>query len=362
MLPIFTLNARDSVMLDVVSQYFELSDAQMQREIRSAHDHVVEVLARKGVAYAALRGGLVPQTARREMGFVFDSARIDNGWYGRNVAERMVPLFDRRVTCSILVGDLILANQDVAFSLLQRGLVLHKPCEVVTTSQLYCVYVNNLSDAMVALIHQGLLPYEPYVGYIDATYSSKVKNWLSMTLVHAYLKHKDVFICGHEDDRDDDEDVNMHAWPLEELDYGVRSLQSMYFDLLLAYKIERAVYPGFESDIRFALAAISDDPRDLSNMTVEIEEAKARYLRNEKKGSLSAAGLDALTTDELSQLIRSKLMENYIYHLRFGEEHGRSLFNLVLEFPNPRHATPSRLMGSFDYSPERSALRLVTLF
>lgn len=362
MAAIHTLNARDSVLLEVVSEYFSLSDLQMQHEIRGAHAHVVDVLSAKGIDYASLRNGLTPQTDRDEVTFVFDTARIDAGWYGGEVAERIVPLLDPRLTCSILTGDLLLKDQDRAFELLADGLLLHKPCEIAHTSQLYGVYVNNLSQQMVRHVHEGLLGYDAYIGLIPCTYSSLVKNWMSITLCHAYLKHKRWFICGHEDDRDDSEDVNTYGWPLEENGYEPRSLQSMYFDLFLGYKIERAVFPGFESDTLFGLAAISDRPQALAAMDVRIDGAKLRYLRERKAGSLSAAGVADVTVESLAHLIKERIGRNYIYNLRFGEDHGRSLFSVVLELRNPLHETPTRLVAGFDYSPEVNGLRLVTLF
>ena len=43
---------------------------------------------------------------------------------------------------------------------------------------------------------------------------------------------------------------NGPGWPLEEHGYTCSSIRPMYFNHFLTYKIERAVYPGFDSDTR----------------------------------------------------------------------------------------------------------------
>lgn len=358
--PILTLDARDSVFLEVMADYSALTDLQVRREIVGAHKELLRVLAAKGIDYQSLKAGLVPSADRLERGFVFDTPLIESNWYGYDVAQVLLPLVNRRTTCSFLLGDLIHKNQDRAFEVLQHSLRLHKPCEVADTSQLYCIYINNLSQRMVETLHEGLKAYDPYVGFIDVTFSSPMKNWLSVTLVNGYVKRGTTFVGSHEDDLPNEEDYNLPGWPLERYNYDCRSIQATYFSLFLSYKIERAVFAGFESDTRFALAAISDHPRELSEFSVVLEQAKADYLRSEKSGSLRRAGLETLTPTELEAMIKSKVNDNYIYNLRF--QHGVSLFNIVLEIRHPSDDRISKLTAAIEYQPDKRVLRVVTFF
>jgi hypothetical protein len=362
MKPIWTLNARDSVQLDVVSSMLGLTYAQMRWEIVEAHEALVRMLERKGIDYATLRSALTPQPTRKELAFVFDTTRIDSGWYGFEVAAKILPHLNRKGNHSILVGDLTMSNQDLAFDRLQRHLHPVAPCEIEHTSQLYAVYLNNLSKRMAESIHRGLLGYAAYAGYIPCTYSSRMKDWLSATLVPTYLKRKTQFICGHEEDRPNDENVNLPGWPIEDCGYEPISLQDSYVDLFLDYKIERAVYPGFESDTRFSLNAISDEPRSLAGFAVSIEEAKAEYLRRHKRGSLALAGIETFTAEQLQELVKEKITHNYIYYLRFLDEQAMGLFNVILEVSDPAGGQPTRLMAALEYQPQNDALRLVTLY
>jgi hypothetical protein len=358
--PIWTLEARESVLFDVISSYFDLSDAQMRREIVGMHAELLQILRGKGLNYYSFRSALVPQLEKLERALLFDTSRIESGWYGYDVASRLVPALDRDHRCSIRVGDLILKNQDLAFELLAREAILHRYCETRNTSQLYAVYVNNLTESRANRLHERLIPYEPYVGYIPTTFASRTKDWLSLTLVGAYLKIGAKWLCGHEDDVSNEEDYNVHSWPLDVNGYSCSSLQSIYFDHFLNYKIERAVYPGFENDTRFALTAISDKPKSLTGFNVLVEEAKAKYLRKEKAGSLARAGFERFSTTQLQELIASKVARNYIYALQFKYE--KSFFNITLELENPAHATPTRLLASLEYQPDENLLRLVTFY
>lgn len=302
----------------------------------------------------------MPQTDKFEVAFVFDTHKIDSGWYGGVVAGSIVPLLDRGLNCSLLVGDLLCDDQNLAFSLLQESLTLHKTCEISHTSQLYCVYINNLSSARFQSIHEALVAQPEYIGYIQSTYSSGLKNLLSLTLTPAYLKFKETFICSHEDDVSNSENSNTPSWPLAQHRFKCVSVQSMYFDMFLSYKIERPVYPRFSADTDFALAAISGASASVDELTVVIDKSKFEYLRSEKAGSLKRAGLANASLDELRAVIFAKMSQNYIYHLRY--EHDASLFNIILELNVPDTSSQVRLIAAFEYKAQAEKLRLVTLY
>ena len=359
---IWTLEARDSVMLEVVASYFDLSDDVVRDEIWRARQTTVDALLTKGVSYEGLRNALVPQRDRLEIALLFDSARIESAWYGYAVAERLIPLLPRDLLCSIRSGDLLIENQDLGFELLQHHVAARRPAEISHTSQLYCVYVNNLSLGMAKDITTGLQDWEPFVGYVDASAGSRMKDWLSLTLVTSYLKARGVVLNSHEDDLPNTHDQNTRGWPWEDGNYRCRSIQDMYFHLFLGYKIERRVVPGFESDTRFALTAISGQPLALDDLPVEVEEAKGEYLRAHHGPSLELAGLDQMSDAELADVIRGKISESYIYNLRYHEQSNTSLFNIMLEVKQPDSEQVTRLMAALEYQPETPMLRLVTLF
>jgi hypothetical protein len=187
-----------------------------------------------------------------------------------------------------------------------------------------------LSDAALRHIHQHLSAFPAYVGYIPATFQTPAKTYLSNTLVNTFVKYGDVVIMGHEDDRPNEENVNMIGYPFDDYRYRVRSLQSSYYGLFLSYKVERAVYPGFEVDTEMSLNAISQHMIPLDGCAIQLDEAKHEYLKAEKRGKLQKAGIADLNRDQLAALIKGKIAASYIYNLTFLEEYNVVKFNLTL--------------------------------
>lgn len=359
--PILTLDARDNVMLEVVRDYFKLSDPVVRREIQGMHLATQKVLASKGIKYADLRAGLVPSTDRHEAGFIFDSQCIESSWYGLEVARAILPLVDKRTTQSVLCGDLLGNDQSLILSILEESLVLSRSLEFVHGTLLYCVYINNLSDAALRTVHSKLAHFPAYVGYIPATFASRAKTYLSSTLVNSFLKNGPRVIMGHEDDRPNEENVNMAGFPFEEFGYQVFSLQSSYFDVFLGYKIERAVYDGFKVDTEMALTAVADHVMRLEECIVLLEEAKHSYLMSEKAGKLHKAGIADLDREDLAGLIKSKIAASYIYNLAYLEEHDVIKFNLMLEVARRDSGYPTKLTAALEYMPKKKTLRVITL-
>jgi hypothetical protein len=349
-------------MLEVVSSEFNLTPEQIRQEIQRALKLTVAAIAAKGVAYSELRNALTPQRDRLERAFLFDTDRIDEGWYGLPVAEALLPLLPRELSCSIQLGDLIIKDQDLGVELLQKHVVPYRAVELVNTNQIYCLYLNNLTATMAESLTAGLEKYEGYCGYVDASTSSSMKDWLSLTLVDGYLKHRGVALNGHEDDVPDEKDLNVKGWPWEEHGYAVRSIRDMYFHLFLGYKIERRVVPGAGGDMRFALIAISGRTLPLSDLRVEVAEVKGRYLRDQHGSSLARAGLHEMSDEELAESIKAKINDSYIYYLRYHEESDASLFNIMLEICDPSERKVTRLLAALEYLPEVRLLRLVTLY
>jgi hypothetical protein len=349
-------------MLEVMRDHFKLSSPVIRDEIQAMHLTMREVLASKGVKYADLRSGLVPSADRHEAGFIFDSQCIESSWYGLEVARAILPLLDKRTTLSVLCGDLLGRNQDMIFSILKESVVLSRSFNFVHSTLLYCVYINNLSDAALRKLHSELARFPAYVGFIPATFSSRAKTYLSTILVHSFLKNGPRVIMGHEDDVPNNENVNTAGFPFEEFGCKVFSLQSSYFDVFLAYKIERAVYEGFEVDTEMALNAVSDQILPLEDCAILLEDAKLAYLKSEKSGKLRKAGIADLEREDLESLIKSKIAASYIYNLDYLEEHDVIKFNLMLEVARRGGGYPTKLTAALEYRPQQKLLRVITLY
>jgi hypothetical protein len=359
MTPIWTLDSRDDKFLSSTEEYWRLSTPQVRGLIVGMHADLIRMLQDTGIDYSSLRKSLVPQSQKTERAFIFNTTLIDEGWYGGAIAQRLIPAIPPDLNCSILGGDLMSSKQRAAHAGLNEAGVFHSAFDDVNTTMLHAIYINNLTESRAQDIHEKLKPYAPYIGYIPSKYSSRAKEFMSFLLSMTYLKAGRHWLCESEGDTTMG-GMNVPSWPLSDYGYTCHSVPVHYWGSFLSYKIERAVYPGGESDARLALAAISETPTDLSGFQVEVGSAKVQYLRLNKSGSLYRAALEDLTANELETIIRDRVRRNYIYKLEY--KHEKSFFNIMLEVADGKSATPTKLLASMEYQPERSKLRLVTLF
>ena len=208
------------------------------------------MLASKGVRYEELRSALVPHTEPElaDIALAFLLAGSTTPRTGLAIAKRLLPLIERNWNGSILEGDLIPHDEDDAFRILQGSLQCPRPAEIATTRQLFAIYLTNLNERRKVKLLTGMLAYRPFIGFMEAHYESRHKNWLSVTLRTTYVKHGSTFIGRHEPDIEHAAEYNLGWWPLDEHDFRCVSLPSdLHFDPFLSYKIERGS-PGLESD------------------------------------------------------------------------------------------------------------------
>lgn len=361
MAAIHTLNARGHIMLEVMRDYFKLTPQQLRPEIQSMHEATIGILSRKGIDYSSLRSGLVPVLKRYEAALIFDSTAIESSWYGREVMQQVLPLLEPTSTQSVLCGDVLGEDQGLIYEILCESLELSRPFSFKHGTLLFAVYLNNLSEGTLRRLHSSLASFPAYVGHIPTTFSSRAKTYLSTCLVNVFLKAGRKVILGHEDDRPNDENINMPGYPFEEYGYEVLSLQGSYFGVFLSFKVERPIFGGFEVDSEMALTSISDDVLALKDCRVVIDPAKHGYLLSEKSGKLHKARLTEFDRVELEGIIQSKLAANYIYNMEFLEKHDVMKFSLMIEINRDDGGYPTRLAAGFEYLPQDKLLRLITL-
>ena len=351
-------------MLEVIRDYFSFGSKEMFHVIQGMRDNVEDALSKDGIDYDRLRSALVPAQDRQEVALVFDTTAIDSGWYGFEVMAQIIPLFNRNSSHSVLLGDYLdsSGHEEQLFAAFQQAVEPRRNVIYRHPTQFFIVYINNLTANMVQRFDDGLSQYRGYAGIADTTYHSVFKTYLSTMLVNSFVKYGKIILQGHESDRADEDNVNISGYPFEENGYVCRSISDDLMGVLLSYKIERPVYPGFETDTEFALNAVGSAPMDIYKFEIEIEENKLEYLMKKKLGSMKHAGLQDITKEQLAALIRAKIQKNYIYNMCFYEEHNVTKFNVILEFPTGENRSAVRLLAVLEYQPDRRKLRLITLY
>ncbi|PVV16170.1 MAG: hypothetical protein B6D72_01145 [gamma proteobacterium symbiont of Ctena orbiculata] len=361
---IHTLNARGNVMLPVLREHYAWTDARTFREIQRFHSDLLDILRTKDVDYMSLRSALTPQSTKHEAAFLFDEQRCDNTFVpGVECADALFQALDRKTTHSILGGELIDDRDEIARTLLRNSAVVAKDLNFKHPCFCYVLYVNNLSEGSITAIDTKLRAHKAYLGYVPCTYASLAKTFVSMHLVNLVIKQGDTVILGHEDDRPNTENHNLHLHDYTALGLRLKSLQSMYFSVFLSYKPEWMLMEESDDDLEIALRGMSETVAPLTEFTVAIADDKfEKYLKTAKFGKLKKAGLADLTKAELETAIREKLRMSYLYNMAWVDEptYQLSKFNLMLEFTRPI-GYPERMMVSLEYRPAERVLRLVTV-
>ena len=360
---IHTLNARGNVLLPVMRECFSLSDARTFAEIQNFHGECVGILQAKGIDYASLRTALTPQPTKHEVAFLFDTDRCALHFApGVECAEALFSALDVKTSHSILGGELFGSSDKLARKLLDPAVVSMKP-RFRLPNTCFILYVNNLSESAVVGIDSRLQQHSAYVGYLPCTYLSAAKTFMSLHLMNYVIKHGNTVIIGHEDDRPNTQDYNLHLHDYVKQGFRLKSIQSMYFSTFLSYKPERLLFEVTDDDLEIAIRAMSSVAAPLTELTVFIENDKfEKYLQTTKLGKLQRAGLAELTKAELEEAIQCKLRMNYLYNLEWVSQptHQLTKFNILLEFPRVG-GHPERVVVALEYRPAESILRLITV-
>jgi hypothetical protein len=358
MLEIHALNARDNALLELTFRENPAGSGDLiRREISQALDETIDALAARGLGYKHLRTALTPQVDKKELALIFDTSRM-GGWYGYDAAMALLPLLNKDGSHSILTGDILWKDQDGAFAAINADSHLWQEVAVGHTSQLYAVYVTNLSPSSFESIVGGIASNPACVGFADCTFNSTLKTMLSTYLGTAYVKYKRKFISQHPFDSDRDTNENAAGWPVEEFGYECVSIDSTWFDLFLSYKIERAFETVDFNDGPFSLATVAGIWKDPRELPMFVDEARTKYLAEHKAGSLAKADLSGLSAGELADQLQAKLATSYIYNLRWDSEIGFSTFAAMIEVGQGDRT--ARLRAVLKY--EDAGVELVTLF
>lgn len=367
---IHTLNARGNLLFAAIREHYKWTDDRTFREIQRTHSDFLEILSAKGISYDELRNALTPQTNKHEAAFLFDENRCSPDRIpGVDAADAVFKLLPSKTTHSILGGELIGDDRDqFARRLLREKAVIVKDLAFKHPTFCFVVYANNLSSEALSYIHEGLKSHSGYLGYVPCTYASLTKTFVTMHLMNFGIRHKNIMILGHEDDRPNTENHNLHMHDYTALGLKILSVQLMYFGIFLSYKPEQMLLKDSDDDLEIAVRSMSKEVAQFSDFTVVIEDKKFEYLTTEKDGKLALAGLTHLTKAELEEAVRAKMRSSYLYSLDWrdvpanGTSAGYkgSFFNIMLEFPR-EVGEPERITVALEYQPIRKVLRIVTM-
>jgi hypothetical protein len=357
------LNGRDNTLMPWIFFEFAKSDPQLfQRAMQEEAKQIRGLLASRGLGYEKLKSSLAPTSDGVQAVFLYDWWQDPSSNYAVAFAKKYLPSLRKDLRTSMLHGDLDDRQAAMPIPAMEAALVKSRPHSVNWHTQ-YAAYFNNLRLRDVARIH-GLLSNEPrYTGYIDVSFASPVRNFLSRQITPGWVISGRKVILGHGGDDPVVSDEDPVGFNLPAYGYEVVSLVDTYFACFLSYKIEATDAQQAAEDRMLSLAAITGELIDTesANVLVHPNKLDQYLLRDENKLRLMAnIGLQDVTPDGLASVVKTKLSQSYIYDLRFAEN-GTPLFAVAAEFEKPEGGLTRRLLA-LKHDQEQRVISLVTMY
>jgi len=359
---IFTIDAKGNILFSAMQKFLGLGSADLNREIKYLHDDLVKILEEKGIKYQELKNALIPNKDRKEALLIFDSSKTNNSFYGGVIMDQVLMCLKDLKTHSVLTGDFIDIVHNPNFNVLNiMKDYIELPVHSRYCAEFYLVYINNLSERQFNYVDNFYNHLEYFVGCVDVTYTSTLKDYSSHILGTSFIKYKNIIISMHEDDRDVHEDINIKGYPFEKYGYKIRSLPEYLFGVFLNYKIESNITGADISDVGVSIQSISHEYDGLNGFQVFVDEHKLNYLKENKLGTLKKFGGVDLTRKELENIILSHIKYSCVFNLDYASKYDVSKFNIIFEVEDI-YGKPNKVIVALEYMYSEKQLRLLTLF
>ncbi len=322
----------EHVYIDAVSEYERWTPEGERAEIWRNLDLLVAQLESLGIKYDELRNALCPRQDKREVCLMFDSIVLEKtyGDYAYGASKSILPLLPAKLKTAIRHGDLISANRRSDVDYLASTYPHLCLDEVMATDQIYCVHLSNLSPGNRDAIELGLRDTPGFVGVVDVTLQSPLKNLVSGTLTANLLKVGATYVSAHYDEIEPKEGTYEGNWDLGRT--RTVSVFEVLFGQYLTYKIQRSSGGALDRKEALLLTSLAANySRKISSkIDVSITDRKLDYLRMAKGANLKNMGLSHVTSEQLCSLVLDKARHHYLYGLRLLEN-GDLLCSTLIE-------------------------------
>lgn len=366
---IYTFNNNGYVGNSVIKSVFDLSEEDIYRAVWTEVEELHRRLLLKNINYKDLKGALIPNQDKDkcEICFVIDTEKVPSSFYGLYVFERLIPLLDKESTYSILHGNYLLFDDNERTEMVLKYALLENLCKFNDSKFYYCeqyylIYINRLSKKQRDSIVNGLKDYEWFTGYIDTTYSSYFKTFISNTLPQLVIKCKGIVIGPHPEDCKDEENVNMIGYPFTDSGFEYVSINCMSYAPFLSYKIEDNL--ANEEDVGFSFNALFPKFDSYEKISLQIADPKwEKYLVDKENGKgviLEKIGYDNDDKERFISVVYRKICSNYLYNIRIDEQHDALLFNVCVEMKTINGNIRKTTIG-LKYLPESGEMHVVTI-
>lgn len=352
----------DHVFVESFSDYFGWSADGERAAIWQNLGILTKQLEGMGINYDAFRNALVPRQDKREVCLMFDSLILERGHgnYATGASEFVVPLLSKDLTTSILHGDLISRNQSGDLAYLRRTYPHLNLAGLIGTSQIYCVYITNLSPRSLDKIVGGLAGTPGFVGAVDTTSQSLLKDRLSGVLVPVLLKVRSTYILQHSDTVEPQHGLDEGTWAVGSS--RIVSVYDLLFGQYLSYKIQRSSGGAFSRNEALMLTSLDATYARASDSKIGVIIAKEKfdYLTTKKQSNLQNMGKGDINAGELCALVYERIRDHYLFGLRILEN-GDLLCSTLVEVDRGERS-PYRAEIGLRLVSDENAFYITTLY
>lgn len=109
------------------------------------------------------------------------------------------------------------------------------------------------------------------------TYSNNFKDIIAYYLNQSFLQIGSKIFLLHEDDKNNEENVNLIGYPYEDFGFEIYSIQEYYYSFFLEYKIESRMVN--KSDLIFSLNVLSEITENIDDYQIIIDDSKFEYIK-----------------------------------------------------------------------------------
>lgn len=363
---VYTFDTRDLVVWDILKNYYHYNRNQIFNEINAIFRPMVNRLTDIGVPYEKLKNVLIPQKDKLEICFIFDSMKIDNCCYGTTVFKTFIPLLSGIKKVAMFYGDLIGGDsqreQQKIRGLLEQNVKLNTSLDYKHSSQYFLVFLNNITNDKLSKIGNALKELKYYVGYLDLTFSSHLKDIVASTIAQGCIFYNGIVIMPTDEVEDDTNPRNYSMIEFEKYNYTIRNINQIAYSSFLSFKIQRRYYKFDNDDQVFSLNTVVKEPMLIDKYDILIEEKKYSYLLKEKFGVLSIAGLESLEIDQLRDIIRENINTNYIFNMEYNHDFECLKFNTFIDLYSKINSNRQKYILSFEVLNDSKELRLITMY
>ncbi|WP_129127022.1 hypothetical protein [Geomonas oryzae] len=361
---IYTFDARNIIVWNVIKSSFEMNPVEMHKEIIDAFEQTKEQLKKTGVSYDKFKNVLVPNKDKHEACFIFDSQRTVNSVsYGTEIFNHILPEIMKIQNAAVFYGDILCGHsRDVQIRMCTEFYNKINRTDRINfqhSRQYFAVYVNNLSARNIQIIDKSLENCVSYVGFADLTFSCFLKDVVASCIGQGFIKiGNKIFVSTPFDDID-----NGHGYipfDCDQYPVDIFGVEDIYFGSFLSYKIQRRYVDSDNEDQFWGLNAVTTTPTILAGYDIEIEDNKYDYLMQKKGGSLSITGLNAMTKNELIKVLKSQINTNYIFNISFSKEFDCLKFATLVEIYCGK--IRRKYLAAFQVKKEKKTLRLISMY